>query len=356
MGNYMRILFLCLLFLFCCKGAPLYAEYVFSAFVFYEITDDARNDLEMVEYNYSWILGPSNRTPQHIKEYNIYNHGDIYYSIRLGISYQQDYSIPEDLEFQINGVRISHKETRLVIQSGLSDPFAYVDDVIFLPHTITRIQINSWGGYSTLSYNEKGGYEQYTMRGIPRFAVTIKNAYLDVKYADLGVEEIWITDIKVRNSDDGGLTSVLKETSSLSNEFFNLRKTSANTWEIEFTKQFVESRQGSFYLTPDTGIWGWDDLYSFPFNCEEKLEPYQYIFLTSKQLQVIRNAYYARHGYIFKNMALKKMYLNLNQETFGGINYRENPNFSESMLTDTDRANIETIRRLEQLAGQDMQR
>jgi hypothetical protein len=44
------------------------------------------------------------------------------------------------------------------------------------------------------------------------------------------------------------------------------------------------------------------------------------------------------------------MYIDLMKKTFGGINYRENPNFSESMLTDTDRANIEAIWKLEQLA------
>jgi hypothetical protein len=318
--------------------------------VFCEIEDSAKNDLELVEYYHSWALEPSCQTPQLINEYTIYNHGDISYTIRLGISYQQDFSVPDDLEFRINGVRVAHKETRLEIKSGLSDSFGYIDDVVFQPHAITKIQTNSWGGYSTLNYNEKENrYERYIMRGTPKFTATIKNAFFDVKYADFGIEGTWISDIKFMNTDDGGLISILKKTPSLSNNFFTLRKTSGNTWEIEFTKQFVESRQGSFYLIPETGIWGWDELGGFEFNCEERLSPYQYVFLTGKQLQVIRNAYYARYGYVFKNSALKNMYIDLMKKTFGGINYRENPNFSESMLTDTDRANIETIRRLEQL-------
>ena len=89
------------------------------------------------------------------------------------------------------------------------------------------------------------------------------------------------------------------------------------------------------------------------FNSEERITPYQYIFLTNRQLQVVRNAYYARHGYIFRNLALGKMYDSnvFSARSFGNINYRENANFTELMLTATDHANIAIIQRLEALAG-----
>jgi hypothetical protein len=44
------------------------------------------------------------------------------------------------------------------------------------------------------------------------------------------------------------------------------------------------------------------------------------------------------------------MYEGIYDPQFGNINYRENPNFHEGVLTDIDRENIETIRKLEALA------
>jgi hypothetical protein len=45
----------------------------------------------------------------------------------------------------------------------------------------------------------------------------------------------------------------------------------------------------------------------------------------------------------------RMMHENFFAPGFGNINYKENPNFKENMLTDTDRANIEIIKRLEAL-------
>jgi hypothetical protein len=154
---------------------------------------------------------------------------------------------------------------------------------------------------------------------------------------------------------------MLEQEGSLSNDLFTIQKTDGNTWEIEFTRRFVDAHRSNLIFDIEWGKWGrtggfynplWENR-GFVFNSEESIAPYQYIFLTNRQLQVIRNAYYARHGYMFKNVALGRMYDNggLSSRNFGNIHYRENPSFTEAMLTETDRANIAIIQRLEALAG-----
>jgi hypothetical protein len=153
---------------------------------------------------------------------------------------------------------------------------------------------------------------------------------------------------------------MLEQRGSLSNDLFTIQKTDGNTWEIEFTKEFVNAYSPNLTVDLERGSWGfigggynpsWSGNRGFVYNSEESITPYQYIFLTNRQLQVVRNAYYARHGYIFRNTALKRMYERFPDNDFGNIHYRENPNFTEAMLTETDRANIAIIQRLEALAG-----
>jgi hypothetical protein len=57
----------------------------------------------------------------------------------------------------------------------------------------------------------------------------------------------------------------------------------------------------------------------------------------------MRNAFYAQYGYIFDSKDLQNMFEDVSI-------YTPNPDFHEDMLTEIDRANIETIRRLEELS------
>ena len=62
--------------------------------------------------------------------------------------------------------------------------------------------------------------------------------------------------------------------------------------------------------------------------------------LDKAQLRLMRNAVYARHGMMFKSMDLQSLW-----ECYAW--YRPNPDYSDDLLTDTDRANIELIREFE---------
>lgn len=68
------------------------------------------------------------------------------------------------------------------------------------------------------------------------------------------------------------------------------------------------------------------------------------IFMTPYQLSILRNGFYACHGYDFKNEEFKKVFKN----PYTG-NYQVNPNFSESDFNEIERKNIELIREIENL-------
>lgn len=62
--------------------------------------------------------------------------------------------------------------------------------------------------------------------------------------------------------------------------------------------------------------------------------------LDKAQLRIMRNAVYARHGRTFKSVDLQSLW-----ECYTW--YKKNPNYSDSMLTDIDKYNIELIQKYE---------
>ena len=63
--------------------------------------------------------------------------------------------------------------------------------------------------------------------------------------------------------------------------------------------------------------------------------------LDKAQLRLMRNAVYARHGRTFKSVDLQSLW-----ECYTW--YKKNPNYSDSLLTDIDKYNIELIQKYEQ--------
>ena len=83
-------------------------------------------------------------------------------------------------------------------------------------------------------------------------------------------------------------------------------------------------------------------------NISKELLTKSELFLLSKtQLSILRNAFYAKKGYDFKNKDLK-MYFVRNCEAQDLI-YQINPNFSESDFNEIERKNIELIKEMENL-------
>ena len=67
--------------------------------------------------------------------------------------------------------------------------------------------------------------------------------------------------------------------------------------------------------------------------------------LSKRQLSILRNSFYAKYGYNFKNKEVKA-YFEANCRN-QGLEYKVNPNFSESDFNETERENIELIREME---------
>jgi hypothetical protein len=360
-----------LIAMFCFVNINVYAEYLFptvSLFIIRDISEEAERDLELVEYHINYVDDEYYNSDYpfdgHFQEYTLYNNGDVPYRVRLGVAYQYTGEIPNDL-FKINDAPVRHQMGRLTSlnQYGeiyLNFPYAFID-VVFPPQERTKIRVNDFS-YTRKYNNITNTWNRFAFRGTPQFTATIGNYYVDIYDRDLGIEQVWINDILFSRRDSmsdftlyDSLLSMIAEEGSLSNRLFDIRKTNENTWEIEFTAEFVDRYRNNLSFSIDGMTWGRsaERLNSSElFDSEEELSPYRYIFLTNKQLQVVRNAYYARHGYIFRNSALRRMYEyeRLFHPWFGNINYKPNPNFHEGMLTDIDWANIETIRRLEALA------
>jgi hypothetical protein len=326
-----------------------------SSFTVYGISAAAENDLELVEYYVNMVMDSQyyseGYSRGYFQEYVFYNNGDVPHKVGLGVWYQYEGDIPTEL-FRINGIKVQHQQD-YANKMGVSAVgfFAFIE-VVFPVRENVKITVDDLSYISNLD-------NSFIFKGSPRFTATIGNQWIRGRpYFE--IEEYWINDIFF-NSRTESLVSMLEERGSLSNDLFTIHKTDGSTWGIVFTRRFVDAPRSTLASDIEWGKWGrtggfynplWENR-GFVFDSEEKITPYQYIFLTNRQLQVVRNAYYARHGYMFRNTALGSMYecRELSSRRFGNIHYRENPNFTEAMLTETDRANIAIIQRLEALAG-----
>jgi hypothetical protein len=354
-----RSVFLILIFL-CLANFYAYAQ---SIIIVHKTSAEAENDLELIGYHINHvndnILFDNRRklNPRagdsfyegYFQEYVVRNNGGVPYKAEFGVWNQYPSEIPSEL-FVINGVNVRHQFAHVNELDAFENELSYLTigyfafiEVVFPPKEETRIRVNDFPSH--ISYNS------FISKSSPRFTVTIGNWFIDRSRPYFEIEEYWINDISVNRRSES-LVSMLEQKGSLSNDLFAIRKTDGNTWEIEFTGKFVDAYRPNLTIDIEYGPWGYYT--GFDFNSAERITPYRYIFLTNRQLQVIRNAYYARHGYIFRNPALGRMYVKDDmyfESSFGNINYRENPNFTEAMLTETDHANIAIIQRLEALAG-----
>jgi hypothetical protein len=313
-----------------------------------------------------------------IGTYTIRNNGDEY-KTTLGILFQEwgGYPNPEELNLQFfvnnkkvkyyiinNGAAVKMGEKRIDLPQ--SSTCWTLIDVTFPRNSIVTVKVQHTRIYS--SYNSP--YMEHfpgllDWKGPTKFSVEIKNEEKNIN----NVEEYWISNIAFTSKTldynhwwiDLNMNEYLQTLQDMETSLIKLQIKNGNTFLIEFREDFYKNYHRSFML--DWRYWefgynylyieGENEIYFGMFNdthlrssiTKRLLGPYELIFLTKKQLQVMRNVFYARHGYIFKTKDMQAMFEN------GAVNYDRNPNFTESMLTDIDRANIEIIKRLEAFSG-----
>ena len=340
-------------------GAPANAQAIY--FHAANVSEEAANDLEWAAYHvnmgtedgtellpyYDWWQSYSRNAFQ---EFTLYNNSNTSHTVRFEVYYEYPDDYQREFLFEVNGIAVGHQIIRIEPSEFERGYYAFYD-VTFPPNESTTVKV----------YNLFGSISNSFPNGIPRFTATISNRRLDPHRPYFAVEESWIRDIcfigkskwvEVVNAEKSFM-AILEREGSLANDFFILHKTNGNTWEIEFTSRFVEKNRKALRLEVGYGNWGFSEPMSmgWQFDIADAMTEYENIFLTNRQLRVLRNAIYARHGYVFKDEGMQNMFEEMIEPYFGQIYYWPNPGFTEDMLTETDRANIATIQRLEALAG-----
>jgi len=293
-----------------------------------------------------------------------------------------------EMRFFVDGIQVQYivrehfnefimGETRLE-SLGSSYTWALID-VLFPAHGTVTIQVQyrmrfnatlarTWLQYNTLFRTRTNPFfaNMDYWRGPTRFILYINNDTI----AHDNIEGHWIYNIQFYHREDKrrdiSTMEYLLELQRLQTDLMNIQRISGTLTRIEFSETFMQNYRRSFTigLRDWEGEWipyvGW----SYPDReiglrffegirgniSRRELSPYELIFLTNNQLRVMRNIFFARHGFIFQSLDLQNIFAKLNFSPDVRFHV-PNPNFHEGLLTDIDRANIAIIQRLEALAG-----
>jgi hypothetical protein len=270
-----------------------------------------------------------------------------------------------------------------VIETPMTSTCWALIDVIFPVNSVTTIEVRyvndlyygprlegARHSYS-MSYNRDRWFhfpELLYWRGPTKFSVEVINDSRDSDNESM--EYCWISNIAFPSVADNirqiwyvpnvlHSKEYLQGLNDLDTNLMKISKKNGNTFQIEFKEEYFENYLRSVILFVDTRGRGGSPYFYFdsysdniildffhenrniPYRniSKRELAPYELIFLTNSQLRVMRNAFYAQYGYIFRSEEIQNI-----------IGLSPNPNFHEGMLTATDRANIAIIQRLEALA------
>ena len=323
--------------------------------------------------------------------YTIRNRGDAY-EATLGILFNEWQGGPPspaatEIKFFVGGKEIHY--TEIITQNGVvmgeseiqfsqySTAWALIN-VLFPKNSVIKIQIqyincfDPYGGGDTsyFAYNSRSlSYfpELLYWKGLTKFSVEIINGHISRN----NLEYFWISFVSffharysrndIHTPNDIYSWRYLLDLQELETDLMKIQKVNGNTFRIEFAEKFINNYERSIavyfnYWTSERGAYIIYDYRSKEISLsygsnrnitQRKLAPYELIFLTNNQLRVMRNAFYARHGYVFRSKELQDIF----DSFYSTRRFSEpNPNFHEGMLTDIDRANIATIQRLEALA------
>jgi hypothetical protein len=269
-------------------------------------------------------------------DFNFYNHGEEI-DLLVGFPYVADTEgyTPfttrgslYDFQSWVNGNIVETKNSPIEIdlsdQKLLGVNYVYTKEVTFpsRQNTKTKVKYNArygmGGGYRLASYLYGSGKGWYDCIG--KAEVIIKNS-----------SRYWIYGIKKGTS--------LHDNMPLNNENLN------HFWDNDNNLIFIlQNFDPEYNDTIDIYIW-------FPmFDFGPKPLPYFFFYrtlifkqndlwyLTKEELRILRNLFYALHGYDFKDASLADYF----SSNFGF--YEVDPEFTEDMLTETEKRNIDIIR------------
>ena len=122
-------------------------------------------------------------------------------------------------------------------------------------------------------------------------------------------------------------------------KYINSESTNIGIYSYTFLEK---SPYSAYKLYPDSVVFGMikPEIYS-----KIEIPKIKLFFLNSKQLSILRNAFYALHGYNFKNNELKEFFFN----NLDGYSELVKKGFDEKSFNEIERKNIELIRELENI-------
>jgi len=270
-------------------------------------------------------------------DFNFYNYGDGV-KLLVGFPYVAEsgwitYNTQKSLfDFQtwVNDSLVETRNTPIDIdlsdQKLLGVNYAYTKDVFFpsQQHTRTKVRFNAKygedGAYWLASYLYGSGKGWYNSIG--KVEVIIKNN-----------SKFWIYGIKT------GTPS--RKHGQLNNEDLK------HHWIINDLGFALENVEPDYNDSIEIFLWhpmfdfGPKPLPYYFYYWSEIFKQNELWYLTKEQLRILRNLFYALHGYNFKDSTL----LNYFSSYFGS--YKINYEFTEDMITETERRNIAIIQREE---------
>jgi len=276
-------------------------------------------------------------------DFNFYNNGEAI-KLLVGFPYAADsygrvlYAANGSLyDFQswVNGAYVetinSPVDIDLSDQKLFGVNYAFTKEVYFpsRQYTKTKVKYNAGygenGAYWSASYLYGSGKGWYNCIG--KAEVIIKN---NSKY--------WIYGIKK------GIPS--RNNSPLNNEVLN------HFWDNSGNLVFnLENFEPEYNDIIDITLWhpmfdfGPKPLPYYFYYWNETFKQNDLWYLTKGELRILRNLFYALHGYDFNDSGLLNYFLS----HFGS--YTVNPSFNENMLTETERQNIKIIQDEENKRG-----
>jgi len=399
MRTKVRLVFIAVFFL---NTAVIYPGEFVSGLLQYGHNID-RQRLELLESRQKIHIN-NNNSHSVTGIYTIRNNGGEYqarFGILLEAWHMRASENVSDVRFFVNGTLVRHTEPidflGVFVMDGIEHErkeyqtsFAWaLINVMFPENSISTIEVRYTRFNWTINYNTlESALSRFPdldhWGGSPaKFSVEILNDFMNRAY-DNSIEQHWITNMRfqrnVRPPEEINTVDYLRGVQELETGLMRIQRPNGNTVKIEFTEEFMTNYRRSFSLggtlwefrgwaeesAPirfgnrfddptvlhgrswdlNLNFWDeWDVRLEYERNISRRvLAPYELIFLTARQLRVMRNAFFARHGFIFQSEDLRNMFSAVPR-------YEPNPNFHAGMLTDIDRANIAIIQRLEALVG-----
>ena len=238
-------------------------------------------------------------------------------------SFQQTFPIPKDLNICINGEKISYE----IIYDGKVITF---DNNDFFDKRLSGKVV-----FSFLSTKDTVIEISYSNDCI----INIIESETTYTYYSDKINNFTKYFLILENQDDRKFISF--------NNIDSIQKYHNNTWKKEFSYddfKCIAKRDGEEACKIKLQIYnfGFDEesYFYYPIIRTKLIKQQDLFFLSNDQLRLLRNAFYAIHGYDFKSQDLK--------EYFSGFSwYKPNPHFCESDFTEIERKNIKLIRQME---------